>query len=235
MSRWSRRSDVPRGEQYDRRWDELRARGRSVHGEADFVCALLRAGGPAAGPDAGTVLDAGPATVLDAGCGTGRVAVELAARGVEVAGADLDPEMLDVARAAAPHLEWHLADLAGLRLRTADGRQRTFDVVVMAGNVMIFVASGTEDAVIASAARHLAPGGALVAGFQTGAGRLSPERYDEGAARAGLVLAQRWAGWDREPYAGGDYVVSVHRRPERLSRQRFEPAARSSAPRTRRS
>jgi hypothetical protein len=59
---------------------------------------------------------------------------------------------------------------------------------------------------------HLGPGGALVAGFQVQAGRLGLDAYDEHAAAAGLALESRWATWDREPYAGGDYAVSVHRR-----------------------
>ena len=39
-----------------------------------------------------------PTTVLDAGCGTGRVAIEPARRGIEVVGADVDPSMLATTR-----------------------------------------------------------------------------------------------------------------------------------------
>lgn len=172
---------------YDRRWEELAAAGQNVHGEADFVC------------------DLGPRSVLDAGCGTGRVAVELARRGLDVAGVDLDASMLDVARAKAPDLAWVAADLATVDLG------RTFDVVVLAGNVMIFLAPGTEGRVVANLARHVAPGGALVAGFSLQPGRLDLATYDAHAAAAGLVLAERWATWERAPFAGGDYAVSVHR------------------------
>ncbi len=66
---------------------------------------------------------------------------------------------------------------------------------------------------VANLARHLAPGGALVAGFSLQPGRLDLARYDACAATAGLVLAERWATWDRQPFQGGDYAVSVHRRP----------------------
>ena len=72
MSRWSERTDVPRGASYDERWRELEAKGVSIHGEADLV-AWLAPGG----------------SVLDAGCGTGRVAIELARRGHEIVGVDL--------------------------------------------------------------------------------------------------------------------------------------------------
>lgn len=177
-----------RSRTYDERWKELAASGRPVHGEADFVERLR------------------PRSVLDAGCGTGRVAVELAGRGVEVVGVDVDPSMLDVARGKRPDLTWILGDLASVDLG------RTFDVVVLAGNVMIFLAPATEGAVVANMARHVAPGGAMVAGFSLEHGRLDLDTYDAHAVAAGLSLVARWATWDRDPFAGGNYAVSVHRR-----------------------
>lgn len=50
-----------------------------------------------------------------------------------------------------------------------------------------------------------------MAGFQLKPGRFSLEDYDRHAAAAGLRLAERWATWDRAPFAGGQYAVSVHR------------------------
>ena len=150
-------------------------------------------------------------SVLDAGCGTGRVALELARRGLDVVGVDADPGMLAVARTKAPDLEWVLADLSELDLRQGDGRRR-FEAAVLAGNVMIFVVPGTEGAVVERIAGHLRPGGLMVAGFQVMADRLPLERYDELAAAVGLTLAERFATWDRDPWVpGGDYAVSVHR------------------------
>nr|ABP45567.1 Methyltransferase type 11 [Mycolicibacterium gilvum PYR-GCK] len=191
-TRWQQ-SDRPRGEDYDARWKRLAASGASVHGEADLIEALLREGG-------GT-------RVLDAGCGTGRVAIELAARGFDVVGLDADPTMLETARAKAPRLRWIEADLVD----TDDHLDETFDVVALPGNVMIFLDRGTEAAVVAALARRLAPGGLLVAGFQLGTGRLTLDRYDEITATAALELVDRWATWDRQPYDGGDYAVSLHR------------------------
>ena len=180
---------------YDDRWVEMAAKGENVHGEADFV-ALLAGVRP------------GSTSVLDAGCGTGRVATELARRGFEVVGVDLDPSMLERAQAKAPHVPWLQGDLVDVDLG------RRFDVVVMAGNVMIFVGPGTEAAVVANMARHVDGGGALVAGFQLQEGGLDLAAYDRHASAAGLTLAERWATWDREPFApGGAYAVSVHRRP----------------------
>ena len=181
-----------RGADYDRRWADLAASGQSVHGEADLVESL------------------GPRSVLDAGCGTGRVAVELAARGLDVVGVDLDPSMLQVARDKRPDVRWVEADLSD---PVAMELGRTFDVVVMAGNVMVFVTPGTEGKVLANVAALVEPGGLVVAGFSLRSGGLDLATYDRLAAGAGLDPVGRWATWDRAPFTpGGDYAVSVHRR-----------------------
>jgi SAM-dependent methyltransferase len=176
------------GDDYQARFDRLAESGSDVHGEATFVRAYA------------------PATVLDAGCGTGRVAIELAHQGIEVVGADVDPSMLATARRLAPEITFVEADLTSFDLR------RTFDVVVMAGNVPLFTPAGTEAALVAGVARHVAPGGLLVAGFSLDRG-YAVDDYDSHAAAVGLALAERFATWDREPWvAGGSYAVSVHRR-----------------------
>jgi SAM-dependent methyltransferase len=150
-----------------------------------------------------------PATVLDAGCGTGRVAIELRRRGVVVVGVDHDPSMLATARQRDPEVTWVEANLADLALG------RLFDVVVMAGNVPLFTPPGTEAALVAGCARHVRVGGALVAGFQLGRG-YEVSIYDEHCRMAGLELVERWATWDRVAWPGdGGYVVSVHRRRRR--------------------
>ena len=177
------------GDAYDATYECRAAAGENVHGEADFVERFA------------------PASVLDAGCGTGRVGRELARRGLHVVGVDLDPAMLVTARRKAPGVDWRQADLATVDLAGA------FDAVVLAGNVMIFLAPGTEPAVVANMARHLTPGGVLIAGFQIIPDQLTIERYDEIASLAGLALAERWSTWDRGAWnASHDYAVSVHRR-----------------------
>jgi SAM-dependent methyltransferase len=186
QNRWLRDKSVS-GDAYDVTYDRRAAEGQNVHGEADFVERFE------------------PTSVLDAGCGTGRVGRELAKRGVGVVGVDIDPDMLATARRKAPDVEWVLGDLATVGL----GRQ--FDAIVMAGNVMIFLAPDSEGDVVANMARHLAPGGVLVAGFQLQPGRLTLARYDDVAEKAGLRLAQRWSTWDSDPWSDGDsYAVSVH-------------------------
>jgi len=182
--------DVPRGAQYDRRFEELAAAGVDMHGEAALVASY------------------GPGSVLDAGCGTGRVAIELSRRGHDVVGVDMDPDMLEVARQKAPHLTWVQGDLADPTL----GFDRRFDVVVMAGNVLIFVAPGTEGGVLSNLAGHLEPGGRVVAGYSLQPGGLSVAAHDELAAQVGLFLENRWSTWDRSPFTSqSTYAVSVHR------------------------
>lgn len=193
-TRWQS-SDAPRGLDYDARWERLAASGVGVHGEADLIESLLS--------------ETGGSAVLDAGCGTGRVAIELAARGFAVVGLDADPAMLAAARSKAPDLHWIEADL----LDTGAHLSEAFDLVALPGNVMIFLDRGTEPDVVGQLAARLRPGGLLVAGFQLQTGRLTLDRYDEITAAAGLQLVDRWATWDREPFHGGDYAVSVHRRP----------------------
>ena len=191
-NRWQH-ADVPRGDEYDARWRSLAAAGENIHGEADLVASLLH--------------ESGGTAVLDAGCGTGRVAIELANRRLAVTGVDADARMLAAARAKAPRLSWIEADLADL----GEALPRHFDLALLAGNVMIFLEPGTEPRVLAALTARLAPAGLLVAGFSIRPGRLSVKRYDELAAGAGLDLVARWATWDRHPFTDGDYVVSVHR------------------------
>jgi SAM-dependent methyltransferase len=193
-NRWMK-GNAPRGELYDRRFDQLAASGADMHGEATFVESY------------------GPGSVLDAGCGTGRVAIELSRRGYEVVGIDMDPAMLQAARQKAPHLPWITADLADPDLADPDhGIGRRFDIIVMAGNVLIFVAPGTEGKVLANMAAHLTPGGILVSGYSLTPGGLSVRAHDELAARCGLFLEDRWSTWDRRPFDQmSTYAVSVHR------------------------
>ena len=189
------------GPSYAARFAERAAAGEDLDGEARRVDALL--GGRRS-------------DVLDAGCGTGRVAIALARWGHRVVGVDLDASMLDEARAAAPELEWHLADLTTLDLA------RTVDLVVAAGNLWPLLTPGTHDRVVARLAAHLRPGGRLVAGFGLDAdhvpfampdGVAFPDLagWDAACAAAGLTRTTRTADWaGAEPYAGGGYAVSVH-------------------------
>lgn len=192
MSRWLDETGGARGPSYERAFRDLAASGVDVHGEAAFVHRLL------------TTLEPPGRSVLDAGCGTGRVARELARRGYDVLGVDNDTSMLDVARAQAPGLPWVQADLAALDL------PERFDVVVAAGNVVVFLAPGTEAEVVRRLAAHVRPGGVLVSGWRTD--RMARARYDELAAGAGLQQVARHATWDAQPWADdAPWCVAVDR------------------------
>ncbi|MGE3304764.1 MAG: class I SAM-dependent methyltransferase [Rhizobiaceae bacterium] len=96
--------------------------------------------------------------VLDIGCGSGRLATALAARGHDVTGADPAAAMLDVARrrAHAGTVRWIEADAAGLDL------PERFDLAFMTGHVFqVFLTDADVLAALRTAHRHLKPGGRL--------------------------------------------------------------------------
>jgi predicted TPR repeat methyltransferase len=164
-------------------------------------------------PEVDFVLRYHPRSVLDAGCGTGLAAIELSQRGIDVVGVDINPEMLAKASAATPYtsrgsyLTWIQADLASVQLN------RTFDVILMAGNVIIYLTRGTEEAVIRNMTRHLTPTGRLITGFQISMDHsyITLEEYDELARAAGLTLQERYSSWTRDPWRwDSPFAVSIH-------------------------
>lgn len=200
MTRWE---DVARAtagddyaETYARRFRELEESGQDAHGEATFVADLVSP----------------PARILDAGCGTGRIAIRLASLGYAVVGTDVDERMLEVARGDSPALDWRAADLATLEL------DAQFDVVLLAGNVIPLLEPGTLDATCRRLAAHTGAGGRVVCGFGYDEAHLPPgcpvtslTSCDAAMETAGLRLVSRYSTWDRAPFeADGGYAVSVH-------------------------
>src|SRR5690606_2390323 len=99
-----------------------------------------------------------PRSVLDLGCGTGRLALQLARAGHRVTGVDPAVRMLEVARQndLDGRVEWLEGDARSFSLDS------TFDLVVMTGHAFqVF----HEDAEVASVRegdrRHLHPGSML--------------------------------------------------------------------------
>ena len=186
--RWTHWRETVHLEEYHARFARMEAAGHASHGEADFIEGYR------------------PTNVLDAGCGMGRVAIELHHRRVGVVGCDLDDDLLAYARADMPDIEWHHVDLATMRL------DRTFDVVAMPGNVMIFCRTEDRGRIVANLASHLSAGGLLIAGFtlESGDGALTLDDYDSCCVDARLALVERYATWERDLYTGGNYAVSVH-------------------------
>jgi SAM-dependent methyltransferase len=125
-----------------RTYDALYAVMRGPSGDAAFYCGLAEeVGGP----------------VLELGCGTGRVLLPIAARGISCVGVDASPAMLAALRAKGvpPNLE-----LVEGRMESVDLGGRRFPLVICpfrAFQHLLDVPS--QLATLANVRRHLAPGG----------------------------------------------------------------------------
>jgi SAM-dependent methyltransferase len=161
-----------------------------------------------------------PAQVLDMGCGTGRLACELAAHGHQVTGADPAAAMLDVARArpGGDRVRWIQTGAAQLAERTR------YDLIVLTGHVFQLLLEDRDvRAALRTLSQHLALGGRLA--FETRnpavrewqywgpqhtrqqveAGGLAAEvHYDISGVSGELV---RYETWFR--FAVGDVVVAA--------------------------
>jgi SAM-dependent methyltransferase len=175
---------------YARTFADLVARGADVDGEARLADAVAPRG----------------ARILDAGSGMGRVAAALAARGHEVVAAEPDPDLVEQSRRTYPDLPVVPVDILGLG--EEHGR---FDVIVCVGNVMLFLAEGSEVAVLTRLRELLAPGGRILAGFHLtggpyGARHYPAEEFVADAATAGLQVDLRAGSYELHP-ADEDYAV----------------------------
>jgi SAM-dependent methyltransferase len=108
------------------------------------------------------VAAAGGGLVGDLGCGPGRIAGYLAARGLDVAGVDLSPRMVEVARREHPGLRFEVASMAALPFR--DGELAG----ALAWYSIIHTPDERQDALFAEFARVTRPGGPLLVAFQAG-------------------------------------------------------------------
>jgi SAM-dependent methyltransferase len=188
--------DAGHSQWYIERFRGMAAEGADLAGEARLLDARL----------------ARRSRVLDAGCGPGRVGAELAARGHDVVGVDADRQLIEAAQADHPGPVWLVADLAELDL-VAAGEPEPFDAAVVAGNVMPYLAPGTEQAVLIKLAAHLREDAFLVVGFGLDRG-YSLSEFDSHAAAAGLRLEHRFATWDLRPWRDdAPFAVTVLRVP----------------------
>jgi SAM-dependent methyltransferase len=177
---------------YIERFRRLAAAGDDLDGEARFVDAMVARG----------------SRILDAGCGPGRVGAALQARGHTVVGVDVDAALIEAARADHPGPRWLVADLASLELDEAP-----FDLAVLAGNVLVFVAPGSEGTVLERVAAQVRPDGAVVTGFATDRD-YGVADLDRDAEAAGLVVEHRFATWDLRPWRpDAGWAVTVLRKP----------------------
>ena len=195
-TRWVTDHDAGHAQWYIDRFRRLAAEGADLVGEARLLDALVP-------PNA---------RVLDAGCGPGRVGAELAARGHRVVGVDADPALIDAAAADHPGPRWIVADLAVFDLAEF-GEPEPFDAAVIAGNVLAFVAPGSEPDVMSRIAAHVRPDGIVVTGFGLDRGYALAD-FDDHCAQAGLRLEHRFATWDLRPWTTeANYAVTISRKP----------------------
>lgn len=197
-TRWSEVSGgLNAAHAYQERFDALARQGADLDGEARFVSDLHEA----------------PSRILDAGCGTGRVATTLTRLGHDVVGVDADAAMIEVARERDDVTRFVHADLATLSLTA-----QTFDIVMLAGNVVPFLADGTLVEVLRRLRAHLTSSGLLVCGWALpghqpeGAAAVSGEDFERATFASGLSLVARYSSWDADPWPGdGSWALTLHR------------------------
>lgn len=99
----------------------------------------------------------GVGSLLDLGCGTGSMTQALAGRlppGARVAGVDLSPAMIAIARARAPEIDWHVGNIAEPPV------QGRFDLVIVMFNTLQYLLDRAElIRCFRAVADRLAPGG----------------------------------------------------------------------------
>jgi len=194
-TRWETSVVGDRWDFYVDRFAREFAEGADLEGEARFVDVLAPRGG----------------AVLDAGCGTGRIAAALHRMGHRSIGADRDAGLVAIAAERYPGPAFLAADLLTLTPEnlTAAGGPAAFDVIVLAGNVMVFLAPGTERAVLEVLSGLLVPGGRIVTGFATDRAYRVAD-LDRDAAAVGLQRQHRFATWHLDPWSeAADWAVTV--------------------------
>jgi SAM-dependent methyltransferase len=177
---------------YVQRFRDMAAAGQDLAGEARLLDAMMPRG----------------SRILDAGCGPGRVGAELARRGHTVVGVDVDPVLIDAARADHPDITWLVGDLADLDTSALGG---PFDGIVCAGNVATFLAPSTRRPVLANLRAALKRSGRAAIGF--GAGRGYPfEEFLADATATGWIRDLLLSTWDLRPYQkDADFLVAILR------------------------
>jgi SAM-dependent methyltransferase len=131
-----------------------------------------------------------PTTVLDLGCGTGRLLAELHDHGIPGTGIDLQPHLITWARSTHPQLGLHVGDLRTARLGT------TFDLVTCVGNTLSYLHTDTELAATFDTIRaHSHPGTLLAIATLTGAGR-DVHGHSEITTSLGTASVTTESTWD---------------------------------------
>ncbi|KUG51903.1 methyltransferase type 12 [Serinicoccus chungangensis] len=188
-TRWELAGDHTR--EFGERLARLVAEGADVDGEARLADVLVPRG----------------ARVLDVGSGMGRVAATLQSRGHRVTAVEPDPALVEQSRRTYPGLAVTQADILEVDLEPG------YDLVVLVGNVMAFLAEGTEREVLGRVRALLGPGGRVLVGMHQRGGpdharRYPPEELEADALACGLDVDLRAGSYELHP-PGPDYSVWV--------------------------
>ena len=180
-TRWSLAGPDAAG--YGTTFGRLAAEGADIEGEARLADALVRRG----------------ARILDVGSGMGRVAAALRQRGHEVVATEPDESLREQSRRTYPEL-----DVLPHQALEIPGDVGGFDLVVLVGNVMVYLGEGTEARVLGHLAGLLAPGGRILAGFdlvttKAGARDYPAEEFLADVAAAGLRVDHRFGSYELHP------------------------------------
>ncbi|HET6705087.1 class I SAM-dependent methyltransferase [Amycolatopsis sp.] len=127
----------------------------------------------------------GPA--LDVGCGPGHFTAYLASLGVDAAGIDLSPGMIDLARRSHPELRFEVGSMTDLAQPGASVAG------VLAFWSLIHIPDEAVPVALGHFHRVLRPGGVLVIGYHVGVGtRLKTQGYGGHPMRVNVHLRQPW-------------------------------------------
>ena len=98
-------------------------------------------------------------SLLEVGCGTGRVSLQLAREGLDILGFDISPQMLEIAKRKSgdrSNVRWVEADMRSFDLG------QNFDLVIIPGHSFQFMLTIAEQLFcLRSVRRHIAPSGTL--------------------------------------------------------------------------
>ena len=180
---------------YGQRFASLVASGEDIVGEARLAHAMAPPGG----------------RILDVGSGMGRIGAHLQGLGHQVVAAEPDTGLVAQSRETWPDLDVLPLEILALtpEALAGAGHPTAFDVITCVGNVLPFVAEGTEVAVLARLGELLAPDGRILVGFHLVGGPVvdgpesarhyTVEEFHADAAAAGLRIDHHFGSYDLRP------------------------------------
>lgn len=100
--------------------------------------------------------------VLELGCGTGRVLLDLVRAGIQVSGLDHDPAMLNLLRTKIERDNFQSVELVEADLRNYDLEEK-YGAIILPCNTYSTLSPPERQASLTSTSRHLTPGGVFAA------------------------------------------------------------------------